>query len=48
MDLKEIEWGGVNWMNLGRDRDQWWAVVNTNEPWGSIYGREFLDYLSDY
>jgi hypothetical protein len=29
MDLKEIGWGGVNWMHLAQDSDQWRALVNT-------------------
>jgi hypothetical protein len=29
MGLKEIGWGGVDWMDLAQDRGQWWAVVNT-------------------
>jgi hypothetical protein len=29
MDLREVEWEGVNWMHLAHDRDQWRAVVNT-------------------
>jgi hypothetical protein len=29
MDLGEIEWGGVGWIDLAQDRDQWWALVNT-------------------
>jgi hypothetical protein len=29
MDLGEICWEGVFWMNLAQDRDQWRAVVNT-------------------
>jgi len=28
MDLREIGWGGVNWMHLAQDRDKWQAVVN--------------------
>jgi hypothetical protein len=28
MDLKEIGWGGVEWIHLAQDRDCWWAVVN--------------------
>jgi hypothetical protein len=23
MDLREIGWGGVDWINLAEDRDQW-------------------------
>jgi hypothetical protein len=29
MDLREIGWGDVNWMNLAQDRDQWRALVST-------------------
>jgi hypothetical protein len=29
MDLKEIEMGGMDWMDLAQDRDQWRAHVNT-------------------
>jgi hypothetical protein len=28
MDLREIGWGGVEWIHLAQDRDCWWAVVN--------------------
>jgi hypothetical protein len=28
MDLREIEWDGVNWIDLAQDRDQWRALVN--------------------
>jgi hypothetical protein len=29
MDLKEIGWGGMDWIDLAQDRDRWGAVVNT-------------------
>jgi hypothetical protein len=29
MDLKEVGWGGVGWIDLAQDRDQWKALVNT-------------------
>jgi hypothetical protein len=29
MDLREIERGGMDWIDLAQDRDQWRAVVNT-------------------
>jgi hypothetical protein len=29
MDLREIEWDGMDWIDLARDRDQWRALVNT-------------------
>jgi hypothetical protein len=28
MDLREIGWGGINWINLAEDGDQWRALVN--------------------
>jgi hypothetical protein len=29
MDLREIGWNGVDWIELAQDRDQWRALVNT-------------------
>jgi hypothetical protein len=29
MDRREIGWGGMNWVDLAQDRDQWRALVNT-------------------
>jgi hypothetical protein len=29
MYLREIGWGGMNWIDLAQDRDQWRALVNT-------------------
>jgi hypothetical protein len=29
MDLREIGWWGVDWIQLAQDRDQWQALVNT-------------------
>jgi hypothetical protein len=28
MDLREIGWDGMDWIDLAQDRDQWWALVN--------------------
>jgi hypothetical protein len=28
MDLKEIRWGGMDWINLSQDRDRRRALVN--------------------
>jgi len=28
MSLREIGWGGVDWMHLAQDRDQWPSLVN--------------------
>jgi hypothetical protein len=29
MDLTEIEWGSMYWIDLAQDRHQWRALVNT-------------------
>jgi hypothetical protein len=29
MDLRKIEWEGMDWIDLAQDRDQWRALVNT-------------------
>jgi hypothetical protein len=29
MDLREIGWGGMDWIDPAKDRDQWRALVNT-------------------
>jgi hypothetical protein len=29
IDLREIGWAGMNWIDLARDRNQWRALVNT-------------------
>jgi hypothetical protein len=29
MDLREIVWVGMDWIDLGQDKDQWRALVNT-------------------
>jgi hypothetical protein len=29
MDLREIGWYGMDWIDLDQNRDQWWALVNT-------------------
>jgi hypothetical protein len=28
MDLVEVGWGGVDWIDLAQDRDKWRALVN--------------------
>jgi hypothetical protein len=28
-NLREIGWGGMDWIDLAQDRDQWRALVNT-------------------
>jgi hypothetical protein len=29
MDIREIGWHGVDWVDMAQDRDQWRALVNT-------------------
>jgi hypothetical protein len=29
MDLSEIGWGDMDWIDLAQDRDQWMALVKT-------------------
>jgi hypothetical protein len=29
MDLREIGWDGMNWIDMAQNRDQWRALVNT-------------------
>jgi hypothetical protein len=29
MDLREVVWAGMNWIDLALDRDQWSVLVNT-------------------
>ena len=28
MDLQEVRYGGLDWIDLAQDRDKWWALVN--------------------
>jgi hypothetical protein len=29
MDIREIQWGGMDWIDLAQDREQWRALLNT-------------------
>jgi hypothetical protein len=29
MDLRKIDWGGMDWIGLTQDREQWRAFANT-------------------
>jgi hypothetical protein len=29
MDLREVVWGSIDWIDLAQDRDLWRALVNT-------------------
>jgi hypothetical protein len=28
MEVREVLWGGIDWIDLAEDRDRWRAVVN--------------------
>jgi hypothetical protein len=28
MDLQEVGWGGIDWINLAQDTDRWQVLVN--------------------
>jgi hypothetical protein len=44
MDLSEIRWSGMDWINLAQNRDKWRAVVNTvMNLWGSLKCWEVLE-----
>jgi hypothetical protein len=36
MEFTEIGWGGMDWIDLAQDRDQWRALVHSNESSDSI------------
>jgi hypothetical protein len=36
MVLREIGWGGMDWIELGQDRDQCLALVNTTVNLGKF------------
>jgi hypothetical protein len=43
VDLKEVGWGDMDWIDLAQDRVYWKALVNTNEPSCSIIYWEVLE-----
>jgi len=40
MDLEEVGWGGMDWIDLAQERGRWQALVNTVM---NLCRREFLD-----
>jgi hypothetical protein len=41
MDLREVGWDGMDWIDLAQDREQWKALVKA----GSIKRLEVLQWL---
>jgi hypothetical protein len=43
MDLREIGWDGVDWIDMAQDRDQWRVLVNTVlSLWVPLNAEKFL------
>jgi hypothetical protein len=36
MGLRELGWGGMDWIHLAQDRNRWRALMNNNEPTDSV------------
>jgi hypothetical protein len=46
IDLREIGWDGMDWIDLAQDRDTWRILVNTIfEPPGSIKCWEVFEWV---
>jgi hypothetical protein len=45
MDLREIGWGSVDWIQLAQDRDQWRSLVNTVMNFRVLASRNLVSYL---
>jgi hypothetical protein len=46
MDVREIGWGGVEWIHLAQDGDRWRAVVNAVMTFG-FWGHGVSYILTD-
>jgi hypothetical protein len=49
MTLREIGWGGMDWIDLPQDRGQWRTLVNTvvNIQVSQNNGKFFSSYTTD-
>jgi hypothetical protein len=48
MDLREIGWDGVDWIDMAQDRDQWRYCENDFETSGSINCWGVLEWLHNW
>jgi hypothetical protein len=49
IDLGEIGWDGMDWIDLAQDRDQWRdSCEHGDEPSGSLKCREVLEWLHNW
>jgi hypothetical protein len=49
MGFREIGWGGMDWIDLAQDRDQWRSLCeHGNEPSGSMKCWEVLEWLHNW
>jgi hypothetical protein len=42
LDLKDIGWEDVKWINFAQNRKKCWALVETSGTSGFVRDREFL------
>jgi hypothetical protein len=46
MDLRELGWAGMDWINLAEDRGRWWALANAvMNLWVPLNAGNFLSSL---
>jgi hypothetical protein len=48
MDLREVGWGGLEWIHLAQGRDRWRAVVNAVMNLRVLAPRSWLVYMILY
>jgi hypothetical protein len=49
IDLRKMEWDGMDWLDLAQDRDQWrGSCVHSDEPSGSLKWWEVPEWLHNW